>query len=138
MNTKFAATALILASGLIAGTSFAAESGALTREQVRATVLQARAEGSMPQNTEVQVIDYSSIPSTTTREAVQSEYLAARKNGTLPKQSAAAAVALMSGHSDAATPSTLTREAVTAEFLAARKNGTLPKQGVNGVPGFSA
>ena len=47
MKTKFAATALILASGLIASTGFAADSGALSREQVRATVLQARADGSL-------------------------------------------------------------------------------------------
>jgi hypothetical protein len=67
MNTKFVATTLILASGLIAGTSFAqvtdrsdatsmrleasanmnTSTSALTREQVVASVLQARADGSL-------------------------------------------------------------------------------------------
>ncbi len=114
MKTKFAATALILATGLIAGTSFAATSP----------------------NSDASFYDFAAIPSTLTREAVQSEYLAARKNGTLPKQSATAAVALMSGHSDAATPSTVTREAVQSEYLAARKNGALPKQSVTAAVAF--
>jgi hypothetical protein len=132
MNTKFAATALILASGLIAGTSFAAESGTLSRAQVRAAYVQARAEGKLPQNTEVQVIDYSSIPSTTTREAVKAEYLVAKKAGVLPQNTEVQVTNYSS------IPSATTREAVKAEYLVAKKTGTLPKQGVNGVPGFSA
>ena len=84
MKTKFAATALILASGLIAGTSFAADSGALTREQVRAEYFQARAEGSLPPVGERQLNNVKSAPSTLSREAVMAEYFAAEKTGTLP------------------------------------------------------
>lgn len=108
MNTKFAATALILASSLIASTSFAyvpdrsdatmmrnfATSGSmaapstLTREQVRADVAQARADGSLALVNEgvknVLKSAVKSAPSTVTREAVLGEYYAAQKAGTLP------------------------------------------------------
>lgn len=88
MKTKFAATALILASGLIASTSFAADTGALTREQVRATVLQARADGSLTQMNEwvKNTVNAAakSAPSTVTREAVRAEYVVAKKAGYLP------------------------------------------------------
>ena len=120
MKTKFAATALILASGLIAGTSFAADNGALTREQVRAAYLQARAEGTLPQADNGQVIYVKPAHNSLTREAVTAEYLAARKAGTLP-QADNGQVSYVKP-----APSTLTREAVRAEYLAAWKAGTLP------------
>lgn len=113
MKTKFAASALILATGLIAGTSFAAISpnadaqvidyaamaSTTTREAVKANYLAAKNAGALPQNSDAQVTDFSAIPSTTTREAVRNEFLIAKKNGTLPMQSATAAVAFMSGRS---------------------------------------
>jgi hypothetical protein len=120
MKTKFAATALILASGLIAGTSFAADNGALTREQVRAAYLQARAEGTLPQVGDGAVVYVKPAPSTLTREAVMAEYFAAQKAGTLP-QVGDGAVSYVKP-----APSTLTREAVKAEYFAALKAGTLP------------
>ena len=123
MKTKFAATALILASGLIAGNSFAADAGALTREQVRADYLQARAEGSLPPIGEGQVVNAKSAPSTMTREAVMAEYLSAKKAGTLLPIGEGQMVQLESA------PSTLTREAVKTEYLAAKKAGNLPQIG---------
>ena len=89
MKTKFAATALILASGLIASTGFAADSGALSREQVRATVLQARADGSLAlTSAEIGNASSAAVKSTLTaltRERVMAEYFAAQKAGTLPQ-----------------------------------------------------
>lgn len=79
MKTNYAATALVLALGVIASTSFAGESGALTREQVRASVLQARADGTLLPVNDRSVRKAKSEPSTLTREAVMAEYFAAKK-----------------------------------------------------------
>ncbi len=88
MKTKFAATALILASTLVAGTTFAADNGELTREQVRSSVMQARADGSLAQMNEGFKNAFKaaapSTPSTLTRDAVKAEYFAAKEAGTLP------------------------------------------------------
>ena len=97
MNTKFAATALVLASTLIAGTSFAATAyqeadrhapsgpSTLTREAVKAEYLAAKKAGGHPPTVEGQ--DYNIKPVTTSlsREAVKADYQAAKKAGELPK-----------------------------------------------------
>jgi hypothetical protein len=126
MKLKFTATALILASGLIASTSFAADSGTLTREQVRAEYFQARAEGSLPQVGEGQLNNIKSAPSTLTREAVMTEYFAAEKAGTLPQVGEGQLNNIKSA------PSTLTREAVMAKYFATEKAGTLLRVGERG------
>lgn len=99
MNTKFAATALVLASTLIAGTSFAATAyqeadrhapsgpSTLTREAVKADYQAAKKAGGLPPAVEGQ--DYNIKPVTTslTREAVKADYQAAKKAGDLPQLS---------------------------------------------------
>jgi hypothetical protein len=82
MKNTFATAALVLATSLIASTAFAADAGALTREQVRASVLQARADGSLNlvnEGAKRSVITSSNV----TRDAVVAEYQAAKKAGTL-------------------------------------------------------
>jgi hypothetical protein len=124
MTNTFTKSALVLAAALVAGSSFAADTGAVTREQVRAEFNQARANGTLPANGEGQTAIAPKVaPSTLTRQAVQAEYFAARAAGTLAPtgegQEAKVAVA----------PSVASRDAVRAEFYAARKAGTLPKNG---------
>ena len=121
MKNTFNKSALILAVGLIAGSSFAADTGSLTREQVRAEFFAARANGTLPPNGEGQVLTVKPSTSTQTREGVQAEFYAARQAGTLTPngegQEARVAVA----------PSGVTRIAIMAEYIVARKSGLLPK-----------
>lgn len=117
MKTKFAATALILASGLLAGNSFAADNGPLTREQVRATVLQARADGSLEQMNEGVKNAFKAAkatPSAVTREAVMAEYYAAQKAGTLPQIGEFGALAAEPAFVSTRTRAEVRTEAVTA------------------------
>lgn len=97
MNTKFAASALILASTLIAGTSFAASSyqeadrhapagpSMQTREAVKADLLAAKKVGGLPPAVEGQ--DYGVRPATTslTRAAVRADSPATKKAIELPQ-----------------------------------------------------
>ena len=121
MKNTFNKSALILAVGLIAGSSFAADKGSLTREQVRAEFFAARANGTLPPNGEGQVLTVKPSTSTQTREGVQAEFYAARKAGTLAPngegQEARVVVA----------PSDVTRMAVMADYIVARQSGLLPK-----------
>ena len=121
MKNTFNKSALILAVGLIAGSSFANDTGSLTREQVRTEFFAARANGTLAPNGEGQVLTVKPSTSTLTRKAVQADFFAARKVGTLipngEGQEARVAV----------SPSFVTRDAVKADYLAARKAGTLPK-----------
>jgi hypothetical protein len=127
MKTKFVTSGLILASSLIAGTSFAADNVTLSREQVSAAYLQARAEGSLPAMGDAPVFYVKAVPSTMTRDAVTAEYVAAQKAGTLPALGDSQVVAEVKSE-----PSTLTRTAVRAEYVAARLAGTLPQVGERG------
>ena len=120
MKTSFAAAALIIVSGLSATASFATDSTPLTRAQVRAEVLQARANGTMPASGDGDVVMVKLSPSTLTRAAVKADYLQAQKDGTLPNWGDATPIQAVSA------PSTLTRAAVKAEYLQAKKDGTLP------------
>ena len=121
MKNTFNKSALIVAVGLIAGSSFATDTGSLTREQVRAEFLAARANGTLPPNGEGQVLTAERSSSTQTRESVQADFFAARKAGTLTPngegQEARAVVA----------PSYVTRIAVMADYIVARKSGIVPK-----------
>lgn len=120
MKTKFAATALILASGLIASTGFAADSGALSREQVRATVLQARADGSLASaSAEIgnAVNAVNATPSSQTRERIMAEYFAAQKAGTLPQVGEIDALAEQPKFVSTHTRSEVRGEAVVAARL---------------------
>jgi hypothetical protein len=121
MKNVFATTALILACGLSATASFASPtSEPLSRTQVRAAYLDARANGAVPAYSESASVQQQSAPSTVTRAAVKADYFAARKAGSLPAIGEAEAVYTTS------VSSTLTRAAVKAEYLAAQKAGTLP------------
>ena len=119
MKNTFNKSALVLAVGLIAGSSFATDMGSLTRDQVRAEYFAARANGTLPPNGEGQVLTAERSTSSLTREAVQAEYFAARKAGNLTPngegQEARVVVA----------PSGVTRAAVKADYIVARKSGTL-------------
>jgi hypothetical protein len=75
MKNSLIATALILSSSLFAGSAFAAETG-LTREQVVASVLQARADGSLLPINDRGVIRAKAAASSLTRAAVMAEYQA--------------------------------------------------------------
>lgn len=97
MNTKFAASALVLASTLIAGTSFAASSyqeadrhatsgpSTLTREAVKADYMAAKNAGGLPPAVEGQDYNVRSATTPLTREAVKADYQAAKKAGDLPQ-----------------------------------------------------
>lgn len=130
MKTTFNKSALILAAGLTAGlfasASFAADTGALTREQVRAEYIQARADGSLIPNGEGRNVVTKATRSELTRDAVRADYFAARQAGTLPPTGDGQEVR------KAAAPTALSREAVKAEFFAARRAGTLPLNGERG------
>jgi Domain of unknown function (DUF4148) len=131
MKNAFNKSALILAAGLTAGlfasASFAADTGAMSREQVRAEYNQARANGTLPAKGEGQTAAAPKVaPSTLTREAVRADYYAARAAGTLPANGEAQEVRQV------AAPVTVSREAVRAEYFAARRAGTLPLNGERG------
>ena len=78
---SFALTAALLAASSAA---FSGETGALTRDQVRAEYLAARMAGTLPPTGEAQIVMVKSAPSALTRDAVRAEYFAARMAGTLP------------------------------------------------------
>jgi hypothetical protein len=119
MKTRFVTSALIIATGLIAGSSFAADNSGLTREQVRAAYFQARADGSLPAVGERQENVNRYAPSTLTRAEVMAEYFAAQKAGTLPAVGERQVTTIQSA------PSTLTRDEVMSEYFAAQKAGIL-------------
>jgi Domain of unknown function (DUF4148) len=127
MKNTFNKSALILAAGLTAGlfasASFAAGAGGLTREQVRAEYLQARAAGTLPPTVDGQIVVAKATRSELTREAVIADYVAARAAGKLPPTVDGQIVVTK------APSSGLTREAVIADYVAARAAGTLPPGG---------
>lgn len=115
MKIKYAATALVLLSSLMAGTSFAADADTATAAgQVIAR---------LPQVGDVDVFPVNPKASTLSRDAVRAEARSAQQAGVLPQV----------GDADvfqaSAAPSTLTRQAVKSEYLTARKAGTLPLGG---------
>lgn len=119
MNTKFAVSALVILSSLMAGTSFAADGDTSTTATASAGQLIAR----LPQVGDVDVFYINPKASTLTREAVKAEYQAAKLAGMLPQVGDVDVVYVRPA------PSTLTRQAVKSEYLAARKAGTLPLGG---------
>jgi uncharacterized protein (DUF427 family) len=123
VKTSFVTAALIIASGLSATASFAADSAPLSRAQVRSEVLQARANGTMPATGDVTVTQETSVPSTLTRGAVKSDFLQAQKAGTLPYKGDSLYVP------ETSVTSTLTRSAVKSELLQAQKTGMMPATG---------
>jgi hypothetical protein len=124
MNAKqiFASVSLLIAAG-----AAMAEPAGLTREQVRADVMRARASGEL----DITEANFPVVPATVshvTREQVRNEAIAARAAGQLdlnetnyPPQPAAT--------------STRTRAEVKAEVLAARASGELDLNETN-YPGF--
>lgn len=104
MKNAFATTALILACGLSATSSFAAYSApqnslnnvatsaffapsapsVLSRSAVQAEALQAQKAGVPSTLGESATVRETSIPSSTTRAAVKADYLQSQKAGTLP------------------------------------------------------
>ena len=121
MKNTFNKSALILAVGLIAGSSFATDKGSLTREKVRAEFAAARANGTLPPNGEGQMLTAKRSISTQTRKDVQADFSTARKAGTLTPNGEgqeARVVVVRSG---------VTRMAVKADYIAARKAGLVPK-----------
>lgn len=96
MNTKFATSALILASTLIAGTSFAQTfqeadrhiptgPSTLTREAVKADYRAAKNAGGLPPAVEGQDYNVQSANTSLTREAVKADYQATKRAGSLPQ-----------------------------------------------------
>lgn len=71
MNTKLSTIAIALIATSAA--AFAADEPASTktRDEVRAELVQSRAEGSLPQNTEF--VEFKNVPSTRTRAQVRAE-----------------------------------------------------------------
>lgn len=117
MNVKQLIAAVVTLAA--AGSLFAQTPGAgLTREQVKAELMQARANGEIQQSE----ADYARFPVTVskvTREEVIAELVRARANGEIA-----------SGETDypkmPQSTSHLTRAEVTAEMVRARKNGEMP------------
>ena len=130
MKNTFNKSALVLAAGLTAGlfatASFAADAGAMTREQVRAEYNQARANGTLPVNGEGQAVVTKATRSELTRDAVRAEYFAARAAGTLPPTGE------VQETRQVAAPVAVSREVIRAEYFAARRAGTLPLNGERG------
>ena len=110
MKNAFATSALILACGLSAGSSFAAYSAPQNRLN----------------NHDTSSYFKASEPSVLSRSEVKSELFNAQKAGTLPVQGESVNVR------ETAAPSTLSRDAVRAEFLEAQKAGTLLPMGDRG------
>jgi len=110
MKNVFATSALILACGLSASSSFAAYTAPQTRLNTQATSSYFEA----------------SAPSVMSRAEVKAELSAAQKARTLPAMGEGVNVR------ETTAPSTLSREAVRAEFLQAQKAGTLPAMGDRG------
>jgi hypothetical protein len=123
MKTSFATAALILMTSLGATASFAADSAPFSRAQVRAEVLQARANGTMPASGDFTAFPATSAPSTLTRQAVTADFLQAQKAGTLPFKGDSVYVP------EFAVTSTLTRAAVNAELMQAQRAGLMPATG---------
>ena len=124
MKNAFTTTALILAAGLTAGASFAADSAPRSRADVRAEVLEARVNGTLPVISDAEGQRTQAWQSgKLTRAEVKAEYFQAQKDGTLRPIAVAADVY------EKFTPSTLTRAAVKAEYFQAQKAGTLPSIG---------
>jgi hypothetical protein len=115
MKNSLIATALILSSSLIAGSAFAAEDGPLTREQVIASVLQARADGTLLPINDKGVIRAKAAPSSLTREQVQASVLQARADGSLLPINDKGVIRAK------AAPSAVTRVAVRAEAIVAAR-----------------
>ncbi len=114
MKNSILATALILSSSLLAGSAFAADAP-LTREQVRASVLQARADGSLLPINDKGVIQAKAAPSSLTREQVQASVLQARADGTLLPINDKGVIQAK------AAPSSVTRVATRAEAVIAAR-----------------
>ena len=110
MKNVFATSALILACGLSAGSSFAAYSAPQNRLNTHDT-----SSHFAP-----------SAPSVLSRAEVKAEFSNARKAGNLPVQGESVNVR------ESTAPSTLSRDAVRAEYLKAQKAGTLPAMGDRG------
>lgn len=126
MNAKFA-TALVFAA-VVTAPAFAtstvdygnvvAKPGTVTRAEVRAEVLRARAAGELD-ITEATPAFPVGAPSGLTRAEVRAEAIRARAAGELDYTEANYPVVA------AATPSTLTRAEVRAEFIRARNAGEI-------------
>lgn len=129
IKTKLATTALILASGLIVSTSFAAGNAHLTRADVVAEYYSAKAAGNLPALGEsdsfgIAAAQRKATPSTLTREMVKAEFKAAKTAGTLPAIGERAQVAVAP-----VGASSLTRKEVMAEYYLAKATGNLPAIG---------
>ena len=110
MKNVFATSALILACGLSAGSSFAAYSAPQTRLNTHDT----------------SSYFASSAPSVLSRAEVKADFNNGQKAGNLPAMGESVNVR------ETAAPSTLTRDAVRTDFLKAQKAGTLPAMGDRG------
>ena len=127
MNAKLA-TALVFAAG-IAAPAFATntvdygnvafKAGTLTRAEVRAEVLRARAAGELDITEATPAFPVAAVPSGLTRAEVRAEAIRARAAGELDLTEADYPVLA------AAAPSTLTRAEVRAEFIRARDGGEI-------------
>lgn len=113
MNTKLLTSALIVAAGLAAGSSFAQNAPVLTRDQVSAQYVQARAQGTLAPTGEVQfqAVAPTASSSGLSRDAVHSAVLQAASNGALAQRGEGADI----GYVAATAPSTVTRASVRAE-----------------------
>jgi hypothetical protein len=127
MKTKFKTTALILASGLIASTAFAAEP--LTRAEVKAVYFSAKAAGTLPavgirDNLSTFPAQMGDSPSNLTRATVKADFRAAEATGNLPAIGERARVANVR-----VVSSSLTRQQVMIEYAIAKAAGNLPNIG---------
>ncbi len=122
MNTKLLTSALIVAAGFAAGSSFAQNAPVLTRDQVTAQYIQAREQGNLAPTGEVQFQAKAPSASTSglTREAVHSAVLQANRNGALAERGEGADIGYV-----ASGPSTTTRAAVRAEARYAVRHGLI-------------
>jgi hypothetical protein len=127
MKTKFTTTALILASGLIASTSFAAEP--LTRADVMAEYYSAKAAGNLPALGESDSFGITSAQrditaSHLTRATVKSNFRTAEAAGNLPAIGQRARV-----DDIRVGKKSLTRQDVMHEYAMAKAAGNLPNIG---------
>ena len=117
-NNLFAAAVLVSAAGLTAfsinaSAASSTDAPGKTRAQVRAELIQARADGFEPNSEAPEIFYKAPAKSTVTRAQVKAELLQARADGFEPSSEAPEIFYK-------APPSTKTRAQVKAELLAAR------------------
>ena len=127
--TKTLISALIL-SATVLGTAQAADHADVSRDQVRAELVAARAAGTIPQGE--QAYPVIAVQSTLSRSQVQAELQAAAAQGLIPNGEQGDTLAARD------TTSNVSRAQIAAELRAAKAAGQVTTGEADNVPTFAA